>query len=140
MNYQVTGSLLNAIKAFECKVWYNPENRALLNLIKAGSLNVEPACVKSLDKVGLNHLEIISVVLCIGQPLHKLPTADLDMLNLIEQKYKILFNAEEKLAWQEKLSNNKACKHYMFSKLNNFYSGYVNGKWLASSALLLIKE
>jgi hypothetical protein len=140
MSYKVTDSLLAAIKIFECKVWYNPDNKNLLNLIKDGRLNVEPACIKSLDKVGLNHLEIISVVLCIGHPLDKLPTADLDMLNLLEQKYKILFNAEEKLAWQDKRSHNKPCKHYMFSKLNNFYSSYVNGNWLASHALLQIQE
>lgn len=140
MEFKPSESLLNAIKAFDCKVWYSPENKALLNLVKDGRLKVEPATIKSLDKAGLNHLEIISVCLCIGQSLSKLPAADIDLLNAIEQKYKILFNAEEKLAWYEKRIQKKPCKHYMFSKLNNFYSGYVDGKWLSSSALLLIQE
>lgn len=121
---------------FRNKVWYNPDNRDLLNLVEQGRLNIEPACIKSLDKVGLNHLEIINLVPCIGKQLGSLPAADVDHLNYLQDKYGIVFNAEEKQSYTDK----KVKRHPAMTKLNGYYYHNVNGYWLGSAALLQLQS
>lgn len=128
---------LNIVKSrFAARVWNSEANKNLLNIVSADRLNIEPACLYGLDQLGLNELEIITITGCIGKRLIDLPPADIDFLNIAQEKYKCVFNLEEKLAYHEKRS--KRLPEY--SKLNGYVSCKRGDYWLKSSALLQLSD
>lgn len=119
-------------KIFADRIWKSEENKNLLRIVSNDRLNIEPCCVYGLDRLGLNHLEIINLTSCIGKRLMDLSRSDIDFLNLIQEKYNCVFNFEEKQAYYEKRS--KRLPEY--SKLNGYVSEPQGDHWLRSSALL----
>lgn len=117
---------------FSDRIWKQEENKNLLNIVSKGRLNLEPACVYGLDRLGLNHLEIINLSQCVGKRLMALPTLDIDFLNTIQEKYHCIFNYEEKQAYYEKRSK----RFPEYSKLNGYVSEPSGDCWSRSSALL----
>ena len=90
-------NLSSDIKTFKATVWNNKDNRDLLNLVQDKRLNIAPCTVYRLDQLGFNKLEIISLSACIGKIIHKLPTADLDLLDLLQDKYGVVFAYNKKI-------------------------------------------
>ena len=78
-------ALNNDIKMFNKKIWLSEDNRNLLNLVKEWRIKLAPATIYVLDQDGFNYLEIISLAECAGKVIHKLPTGDVDFLNLIQR-------------------------------------------------------
>jgi len=119
-------ALNNDIKMFNKKIWLSEDNRNLLNLVKEGRIKLAPATIYVLDQDGFNYLEIISLAECAGKVIHKLPTGDVDFLNLIQEKFGYVFGAEQKF-------KNK----YLRSKVDHFYSKKnEKGEYLRSTAIL----
>lgn len=119
-------ALNNDIKMFNKKIWLSEDNRNLLNLVKEGRIKLAPATIYVLDQDGFNYLEIISLAECAGKVIHKLPTGDVDFLNLIQEKFGYVFGAEQKF-------KNK----YLRSKVDHFYSKMnEKGDYLRSTAIL----
>lgn len=89
-----------ACRAWLQKPWKNPDNKCLCEIAirEPERFKLLPNVMYSLDRRGLNHLEILSLNDVLDKPLSSLPTADIDNLNLLEQKYGILFNGENKIA------------------------------------------
>ena len=90
--------LAQHIETFKGKVWQNQKNANLLDSIfKDGEvcLNLAPATIHCLDKRGLNHLEIISLAQCVGKTVHKLPIADVDFMNALQERYQFAFDFGE---------------------------------------------
>jgi hypothetical protein len=83
--------------AYLAKPWNSASNRALLENDKT---NLAACTLHSLDKLGMNHLEIISISQLVGQRVSTMPTADCDFLNAMQDKYSIIFNYDAKTkAW-----------------------------------------
>jgi len=120
--------LMNDCKTFEDKVWRNSDNKDLLRLSGEQRLNLCPATVYKLDSDGWNHLEIISLAQIAGKNISKLPAADCDFLNLMQEKFGYVFGADQKF-------NGK----YLKAKVDHFYSQEnTKGEWLCSSAVLTL--
>ena len=85
------------IKTFSGKIWNSQDNKDLLNLVKEQRLNIAPCTVYGLDRLGLNYLEILSFSNVIGKKIHGLPSADIDFLNDLEERFGIVFGYEEKV-------------------------------------------
>jgi len=120
--------LMNDYKTFEAKIWKNSDNKDLLHLVGALRLNLCPATVYKLDSDGWNHLEIISLAQIAGKVIYKLPTADCEFLNLMQEKFGYVFGADQKF-------NGK----YLKAKVDHFYSKKnEKGEWLCSSAVLTL--
>ena len=76
----------------DSRTWMNPENRRLSEIQERdGRFGIGPMTINSLDRIGLNHLEIINLLLVIGVSPLKYTAADADHLNDLEERYNILF-------------------------------------------------
>lgn len=117
-------------KIFESKIWQNIDNKSLLNLVRELRLNLCPATVYKLDSDGWNHLEIISLAQIAGKVIYKLPTADCEFLNLMQEKFGYVFGAREK--FKDK---------YLRAKVDHFYSKQnAEGEWCCSSAIFTLES
>lgn len=117
--------------------WKNEDNKRLFNIISKDRLNIEPACVYGLDQRGLNHLEIINLTSCINKRFDKIAPADIDFLNLIQEKYNLVFNLDEKIDYAE----GKKKTHPMKTRLNGYAWGKnVDGNYMGGSALLQLQD
>ena len=67
-----------------------------MHLIKDHRLNLAPCTLYGLDKLGLNHLEILTFSNFAGKKIHGLPSADIDFLNELEDRFNIIFGYEQK--------------------------------------------
>lgn len=94
---------------FEAKQWRQASNRNLLEKIKSRQLNIEPATLFSLDQRGFNKLEIINLAPLVGKTIDKLPTADVDFLNLMQDKYGLVFNFDDKLKGKANIKLTDVC-------------------------------
>lgn len=131
------GILLKEIKqCFADRRWKDKDNKRLLNIISRDHLNIEPACVYRLDQIGLNHLEIINLVGCIGKTFEKMPPVDIDFLNYLQSQYGIVFNLDEKVEY----ANGEKKTHPIKTKLNGYAGGECGGLYLFSSALLQLGD
>ena len=84
------------------RTWMNPENRRLSEIQERdGRFGIGPMTINSLDRIGLNHLEIINLLPVIGVSPLKYTAADADHLNDLEERYNILFNAEYKYRYAD---------------------------------------
>lgn len=118
------------IKKYKRNFWKSEDNLQLLNLIEDNRLKIAPITIYNLDQDGWNYLEIISLSECAGKLICKLPTADIDFLNLMQEKFGYVFGAEKKF-------KNK----YLRSKVDHFYSNIDdNGKYLRSTAILTTEK
>ena len=88
--------LNKAIDVFSAKMWQSEDNRNLMQLIKEHRLNLAPCSLYGLDKLGLNHLEILTFSNFAGKKIHGLPSADIDFLNELEDRFNIIFGYEQK--------------------------------------------
>uniref|UniRef100_A0AB39AJR0 Uncharacterized protein n=1 Tax=Vibrio phage P018-4 TaxID=3229728 RepID=A0AB39AJR0_9CAUD len=128
---------LNTVKQrFYDRQWNSEDNKNLLNIISKSRLNIEPACLYGLDQLGMNHLEIINVSSCIGKRFIGIPQADIDNLNMLQEKYGCVFNFEQKQRYYDK----KVKTHPMQTKLDSYVSQPSGDYWLKSSALLQLSE
>lgn len=93
---QGTEQLNKALEVFSSKVWRSEDNKNLMNLIKDHRLNLAPCTLYGLDKLGLNHLEILTFSNFAGKKIHGLPSADIDFLNELEDRFNIIFGYEQK--------------------------------------------
>lgn len=119
-------ALNNDIKVYDKKNWLSEDNRSLLNLVKDGRMKLIPATIYALDQDRFNYLEIINLSECAGKVIHKLPSGDVDFLNMIQEKFGYVFGAEQKF-------KNK----YLRSKVDHFYSRLNDdGKYMRSTAIL----
>lgn len=76
------------------ETWQNPKNKSLCeNMIT----NLMPTSLLSLDKLGFNHLEIISLSQMAGKRMDTLPHSSIEVLDILEDKYNCVFNKEDKL-------------------------------------------
>lgn len=105
--------LNKAIEVFSSKVWRSEDNKNLMNLIKDHRLNLAPCTLYGLDKLGLNHLEILTFSNFAGKKIHGLPSADIDFLNELEDRFDIIFGYEQKARGQ-----------YIRSKVDHFCGGF----------------
>lgn len=120
--------LMNDCKTFEAKIWKDSDNKDLLHLVRDLRLNLCPATVYKLDSDGWNHLEIISLAQIAGKVIYKLPAADCEFLDLMQEKFGYAFGADQKF-------NGK----YLKAKVDHFYSKKnEKGEWLCSSAVLTL--
>lgn len=120
--------LMNDCKTFEAKIWKNSDNKDLLHLVRDLRLNLCPATVYKLDSDDWNHLEIISLAQIAGKVIYKLPAADCDFLDLMQEKFGYVFGADQKFSGR-----------YLKAKVDNFYSKQnEKGEWLCSSAVLTL--
>lgn len=123
-------ALNNDIRTYDKKNWLSEDNRSLLGLVKDGRMKLAPATIHVLDQDGLNYLEIINLAECAGKIIHKLPSGDIDFLNMIQEKFGYVFGAEQKL-------KNK----YLRSKVDHFYSKLDNdGRYMRSTAILTVDK
>lgn len=128
---------LNTVKqCFLNKPWNSEDNKNLLGIVSRDRLDLEPSCIYGLDRLGLNNLEIINLSQIVGKRLLDIPTADLDFLNVLQEKYNCVFNYDEKIAYYE--GGSKRLPEY--SKLNGYVSQPSGDHWLRSSALLKLSE
>lgn len=128
---------LNTVKQrFYDRQWKSEDNRNLLNIISKDRLNIEPACIYGLDQLGMNHLEIINISACIGERFLALPQADIDNLNMLQEKYNCVFNFEQK----QRYNDMEVKTHPMKTKLDSYVSHPSGDYWLKSSALLQLSE
>ena len=112
------------IEIFKNRTWKNQSNK---NLIENKKLKIHVSSLKNLDDIGFNYLEILSISDLIGKTIHKLPKSDTDFLDLMQEKYQIVFNFEDKI------------KNKRNIKLNNFVFNFDKQKncWLGVSSLFL---
>ena len=101
--------LNKAIEVFSSKVWRSEDNKNLMNLIKDHRLNLAPCSLYGLDKLGLNHLEVLTFSNFAGKKIHGLPSADIDFLNELEDRFDIIFGYEQ-----------KAKNQYLRAKVDHF--------------------
>lgn len=87
---------INAVQ-FALKCWRDPRNKDLMKLAIEHRLNLAPCTIFQLDQLGQNHIEIIQMGNCVGMLNVRLPTADCEFLDLMQEKFGIVFNYEEKL-------------------------------------------
>ena len=115
---------------FSNKNWLSSDNKNLLNLIKDHRLNLAPCSLYGLDKLGLNHLEILTFSNFAGKKIHGLPSADIDFLNELEGRFNIIFGYEQKAKGQ-----------YIRSKVNHFCGSFTaNGTPQFVSALFTLAD
>lgn len=120
--------LMNDCKTFEAKIWKDSDNKDLLHLVRDLRLNLCPATVYKLDSDDWNHLEIISLAQIAGKVIYKLPAADCEFLDLMQEKFGYVFGADQKFSGR-----------YLKAKVDNFYSKQnEKGEWLCSSAVLTL--
>lgn len=105
--------LNKAIDIFSAKLWHSEDNKNLLNLIKDHRLNLAPCSLYGLDKLGLNHLEIVTFSSFAGKKIHGLPSADIDFLNELEGRFNIIFGYEQ-----------KAKNRYLRAKVDHYCGGF----------------
>ena len=129
-------SLKEVKQRFTDRQWKNKDNKRLLNIVGKDKLNIEPACIYSLDQRGLNHLEIINLAGCINKVFTKLSTADIDFLNLLQDQYGLVFNLDEKINYAE----GKKKTHPIKTKLNGYAWGKSGDNYLGASALLQLQD
>lgn len=116
------------------KPWKNTNNKDLCYCVahEQSRFNLIPSTIYTLDKVGMNEMEIINLNDCLGKKVGSLPLADIDMLNMLEAKYGILFNGSEKLLLIEK----KLSLYSLLNKpLNNILYNKMGENWYGSALL-----
>lgn len=101
-------------KTFDARFWNHESTRQWLN--KCTALNIAPCTLYRLDRLGLNTLEIIHLSGLIGKKIHKLPSADIDFLNELEERFNIIFGYEQ-----------KAKNQYLKAKVDHFCSSFNAG-------------
>lgn len=124
----------NANEMWLNKFWNNQNNKDLCFCVIQDQerFNLTPASIHNLDKVGLNELEIINLDGCLGKKVGDLPLADTEMLKLLEDKYGILFNGDEKILFND----DKISLTTLLNKpLNNFLYNQAGEDWYGSSLL-----
>lgn len=128
---------LNTVKQrFHDKQWNYEDNRNLLNIVGKDCLDIEPACLYGLDKLGMNHLEIINISSCIGKKFLDMSQADIDNLNMLQEKYNCVFNFEQK----QRYNDHEVKTHPIKTKLDSYVSHPRGDYWLKSSALLKLSD
>lgn len=105
--------LNKAIDVFYTKLWQSEDNKNLMQLIKEHRLNLAPCSLYGLDKLGLNHLEILTFSNFAGKKIHGLPSADIDFLNELEDRFDIIFGYEQ-----------KAKNKYLRAKVDHFCGSF----------------
>lgn len=93
---QGTEQLNKAVEIFSARLWKSEDNKNLMQLIKEHRLNLAPCTLYGLDRLGLNHLEILTFSNFAGKKIHSLPGADIDFLNELEDRFNIIFGYEQK--------------------------------------------
>lgn len=124
----------NANEMWLNKSWNNQSNKELCFCVIQDQecFNLTPASLHNLDKVGMNELEIMNLNDCLGKKVGDLPLADTEMLNLLEAKYGILFNGDEKLLFND----DKISLTTLLNKpLNNMLYNQAGEYWYGSSLL-----
>lgn len=116
-------------KTFSDRLWNIEDNKNLFRLVIDGRINIAPCTIYKLDRLGLNHLEIIEFNNNIGKPIHKFTQAFCDFLNLVEETKGCVFSYEQK----QKFSEGKL--KYTSIKLNGFDSCFRNGAYMKGTAL-----
>ena len=130
----MTISLKEIKQRYAARQWKNKDNKRLLNIVSKDRLNIEPACIYGLDQRGFNHLEIIMLAGCIDKRFVELPAADIDLLNLLQEEYNIVFNLDEKVDYAE----GEKKTHPMKTKLNGYAWGRnTEGNYIGGSSALL---
>lgn len=86
-----------AIPMFSQRQWHCDKNKNLLEKIKSRQLNMTASTLHLLDKYGFSYLEILSLNNLIGKRIDMLPAADIDNLNLLQDKYQVVFNFDDKM-------------------------------------------
>lgn len=132
----MTIKLTTVINRFKDRVWRSNDNKNLLNIVSRERLNIEPANIYTLDQLGLNHLEILNLNCCVGKKFTNMSPSDIDQLNYLENKYKMLFNQIEKQRFIDK----EVKTHPMQTKLNSFVAYPSGNSWLLSSCLLQLQD
>lgn len=108
--------------------WKRQENKNLMNIIDR--LGVAPCTLKTLDDLGLNSLEIINFCGLVGKKIHGLPSADIDFLNELEERFGIIFGYEQ-----------KANNNYIKAKVDHFCSCFnAAGNPMRVTALLTLEK
>jgi hypothetical protein len=120
------------------KPWKNLNNKDLCYCVakEQTRFNLIPSTVYTLDKLGMNEMEIINLNDCLGKKVGTLPSADVDMLNMLEAKYGILFNGNEKLLFND---NKLSLSSFLNRPLNNILYNKAGENWYGS-ALLFCKS
>lgn len=101
--------LNKAVEIFSARLWKSEDNKNLMQLIKEHRLNLAPCTLYGLDKLGLNHLEVLTFSNFAGKKIHGLPSADIDFLNELEDRFNIIFGYEQ-----------KAKNQYLRAKVDHF--------------------
>ena len=101
------------IDIFSAKLWRLEDNKNLMNLIKKHRLNLAPCSLYGLDRLGLNHLEILTFASIAGKKIYGLPSADIDFLNELEDRFDIIFGYEQ-----------KAKNQYLRAKVDHFCGSF----------------
>lgn len=116
------------------KEWKNPNNRDLCFCViqEQERFNLTPSTIHNLDKVGLNELEMLNLDGCLGAKIGDLPIADIDMLNMLEEQYGILFNGSEKLLFN---AGEMAITTLLNKPLNNILYARDGESWHGSALL-----
>ena len=115
-------------KTFDARFWNHESTRQWLN--KCTALNVAPCTLHGLDKLGLNTLEIIHFSGLIGKKIHGLPSADIDFLNELEERFNIVFGYEQKIKNQ-----------YLKAKVDHFCGSFnAEGNPLFVTALFTLAD
>jgi hypothetical protein len=116
------------------KPWKNPNNKNLCFCViqDQARFQLTPSAIHNLDRVGMNELEILNLDGCLGKKIIQLPTADIEMLNMLEEKYNIMFNGDEKLRLAE---GSISLRTHLNKPLNNLLYSKVGDNWHGSSLL-----
>lgn len=120
----------NPNQAWLNKPWNNLSNKELCYCVSKDQdrFQLTPSAIHNLDKVGMNELEILNLDSCLGKKICKLPTADIDMLNMLEEKYGVLFNGDEKMRLSEGFISlrtllNKPLTNMLYAKVGENWHG-----------------
>lgn len=119
----------------DSRVFRNPENRQLAEIQELdGRFGISPVSIATLDKIGLNHLEIITLSQIVGVQLLKLTPSDCDFLNGLEEDHRVEFVTE----YKENVRSGKwKMTTYLNKKLDHVcYGPTADGCWLGVASLI----
>jgi hypothetical protein len=102
---------MEILELFKQKNWQNDQNKNLINLLYSKRLRMHISTLFVLDKIGFNHLEIMQLDGLLDQIVHKLPTFSVDFLNILQEKYAVVFNLKDKQRGQRTFKLNSISYH-----------------------------
>ena len=119
------------------KPWNNLNNKNLCYCVNndQARFQLTPSAIFNLDRVGMNELEILNLDTCLGKKVGSLPPADIEMLNLLEKKYGVLFNGDEKLRF---LAGSLSLRAHLNKPLTNMLYARNGDKWHGSALLFSV--